>query len=224
MNTIYPCIWFNDNAIEAAEFYSTVFEDVKIHDCTPMVVTFYIKGTQFMALNGGPMFKPNPSISFFTVCKTEEEIDNAWDKLKEGGEILMPLDTYAWSARYGFIQDKYGVTWQLSLARENEEPAVFPSMMFTGAENGNAFKAINFYTSLFENSKVEVIAEYEQGEQDTTGNIKYGQFNLEGFKVAVMDSSMPHHFGFNEGVSFVVNCHTQEEIDFFWLNLSDGGK
>lgn len=224
MNSIHPCLWFNGNANEAAEFYNSVFEDVKIHHCTPMVVTFFIKGFQFMALNGGPMFKPNPSISFFVICKSEQEVNNAWVKLSEEGKILMPLNTYAWSYKYGFIQDKYGIAWQVSLAKNNEEPTVYPSLMFTGLQNGNAQKAIDFYTSVFENSEVNITAKYEEGDQDVTGNLKYGQFKLGGFKMSAMDSSMPEKHPFSEGISIVVPCDTQEEIDFYWLNLSDEGQ
>lgn len=224
MNTIYPCLWFDGNAKEAAEFYQTVFEDVEIHQYTPFVITFYIKGFQFMALNGGANFKPNPSVSFFAICKSEQEIDNAWNKLKEGGEVLMPLDRYLWSNKYGFIQDKFGVTWQLSLAKADEENTILPSLMFTGEQSGNAEKAINFYASFFKNSKIEILAKYEESDSDITGNIKYGQVNLGGFKMAVMDSSYPHKFTFDEGISLVINCDTQEEIDFYWLNLTDGGQ
>jgi predicted 3-demethylubiquinone-9 3-methyltransferase (glyoxalase superfamily) len=223
-NSIYPCLWFDNNAAAAAEFYKSVFEDVEIHNCTPMVVTFQIKGKQFMGLNGGPQFKPNPSVSFFAICRTEKEIDEAWNKLSEEGMVMMPLSHYPWSEKYGFIQDKYNVSWQLSLAKPDEEPTVFPSLMFTGAQNGQAEKAINFYTSLFKNSDTEIIAKYEAGEQDVEGNLKYGQFKLDGQRFSAMDSSIAHPFTFNEGVSLVVNCDTQEEIDFYWLNLSNGGK
>ncbi len=225
-NSIYPCIWFNDDAKEAAELYCSVFTSSELKICTPMVVTFHIKGKQFMGLNGGPYYKPNPSVSFFTICESAEEIDTAWKILGEGGNILMPLDSYPWSTKYGWVEDKYGVSWQLSLGTpgENQQPAIFPSLMFTGDQNGKAEKAIDFYTSLFENSAVGLIARYEAGDHDTEGNIKYGQFTVNGFKMSAMDSSFPHKFSFNQGVSLVVNCDTQEEIDFFWLNLTEGGK
>lgn len=224
-NSIYPCLWFNDNAKEAAEFYCAVFRNAEMKMCTPMVVTFFIKGKQFMGLNGGPHFKPNPSVSFFTICESEEEIDHAWNKLSEGGNVLMPLNAYPWSNKYGWVQDQYGVSWQLSLGKPGGgEADVFPSLMFTGDQNGNAEKAIHFYTSLFNDSSVEVMANYEVGEGDTEGNVKYAQFSLDGYRMAAMDSSASHNFSFNEGISLVVNCDTQEEIDFYWLNLTEGGK
>lgn len=178
-----------------------------------------------MGLNGGPHFKPNPSISFFTICESGEEVDRAWNLLSDAGKVLMPLDSYPWSDRYGWVEDRYGVSWQLSLAKKGlEDPDIFPALMFVGKQNGNAEKAINFYTSLFKNSNVELIARYEAGDHDTAGNVKYSQFYIDGCRFGAMDSSMSHAFAFNEGISLVLTCDTQEEIDFYWLNLTEGGK
>lgn len=225
-NSIYPCIWFNGNAKEAAELYCAAFKNGEMKVCTPLVVTFEIDGKQLMGLNGGPNFKPNPSVSFFKICESQDEIDKAWQILAENGKVMMPIDSYPWSSRYGWIEDKFGVSWQLSLGNfgENQQAELFPSLMFTGDQSGNAEKAINFYTSLFKNSQVDTIARYEAGEHDIEGNIKYGQFTIDGYKISAMDSSGPHQFSFDQGVSLVVNCDTQEEIDFFWLNLTEGGK
>jgi predicted 3-demethylubiquinone-9 3-methyltransferase (glyoxalase superfamily) len=221
-NSIYPCVWFDGNAEEAAILYSKAFNDTSITLSTPLVVLTNIKGKHFMGLNGGPQHRPNPSISFFNICATEKEIDTAWNLLIEGGMALMPLDTYPWSKKYGWIQDKFGVNWQLSL-KEAEEVDVFPALLFVGEQNGKTKSAIDFYTSLFKNSSIKLIANYEVADGDTTGNIKHAQFHLNGTKFAAMDSSMQHNFHFNEGVSLVVNCDTQEEIDYYWLNLTEGG-
>lgn len=223
MNTsIYPCLWFDGNAEEAANLYSEAFQNTAVIMNTPMVVMFSIKGKQFMGLNGGALFKPNPSISFFNVCESEEEIQHAWTTLTAGGTTLMPLDTYPWSKKYGWIQDKFGVNWQLALNNEDKVD-VFPALLFVGDQNGKTQEAISFYTSLFNNSSVELVAKYVAGEGDVVGNIKHAQFYLNGTKIAAMESSMEHNFSFNEGVSLVVNCDTQEEIDFYWLNITEEG-
>src|SRR5436190_16783521 len=107
-NQIYPCIWYDGNAKEAAEFYCSVFKNSKITSENPMVVIWEMNGEKFMGLNGGPMFKVNPSISFYVVCETMEETDAVWKKLNEGGTVLMPLDKYDWSEKYGWVQDKFG--------------------------------------------------------------------------------------------------------------------
>lgn len=221
---IVPCIWFDGNAEAAAELYCTAFKDASIQVRTPLVVTFSIKGRPFMGLNGGSNFKPNASISFFNICTTEAEIERAWSAVSEGGMIMMPLDAYPWSPKYGWVQDRFGVSWQLMISDEhNKNAEVFPSLMFPGAENGKARAAINFYTSLFDNSAITLLSEYTAEDGDTPGNIKHAQFLLAGRRFAAMESGMQHNFQFNEGLSLVVSCETQEEIDFYWVNLSAGG-
>ena len=184
---------------------------------------FELEGIQFMGLNGGPMFKINPSISFFVYCKSEEEIDKKWKQLSDGGSVLMALNKYPWNDKYGWCQDKYGVNWQLML----HDPAgqkIVPSFMFTQEQSGRAEEAINFYTSIFDNSKIEFISRYEKGEGDVEGHIKHARFTLNGQVFVAMESSGPHQFKFNEAVSIVVPCDDQEEIDYYWNKLTEGGK
>ena len=102
-NSIHPCLWFNSNALEAAEFYCAVFSNSKIITNTPMVVNFELNGQQFMGLNGGPYFTFNEAISFVVECDNQEEIDYFWDKLTTGGSESM----------CGWLKDKYGVSWQI---------------------------------------------------------------------------------------------------------------
>ena len=112
-NKIYPCLWFDGKAKEAAEFYSSVFSNSVITSENSFVVTLEISGQKFMLLNGGPQFSTNPSISFFVVCETEKEIDRYWKSLLEGGSELMPLDKYDWSQKYGWLKDRFGISWQI---------------------------------------------------------------------------------------------------------------
>jgi predicted 3-demethylubiquinone-9 3-methyltransferase (glyoxalase superfamily) len=222
-NSIYPCIWFDGNAREAADFYCSTFDNSVVKSENPMVVIFELDGQKFMGLNGGPMFKPNASISFFVSCKTHQEVEESYAKLIEGGNALMPLDTYPWSEKYGWIQDKFGVNWQLFYDNKDDFGQKFsPCLMFTGDNAGRAEEAMNFYTSIFENSKIERISRYEEGENDE-GAIKHGIFSLNQHLFRSMDSSMPHGLKFCEGNSFVVDCETQAEIDYFWGKLTDGG-
>jgi predicted 3-demethylubiquinone-9 3-methyltransferase (glyoxalase superfamily) len=222
---IYPCIWFDGNAQVAAELYCSAFKSSVIISSNPMVVIFEIMGQKFMGLNGGPTHSPNPSISFFVNFASSEELDLAWTLLIKEGKVLMSLDTYPWSDHYGWLEDQYGVSWQLTTGTPGLElnPGAFPSLLFTGDQNGKAETAINFYTSLFDNSIVEVISKFQPGERDIEDHIKYAQFVLEGQRLAVMDSSQSGDVTFSPGVSLVVNCETQEEIDYLWLNLTDGG-
>lgn len=234
-NNISTCLWFNDQAEEAANFYVSIFENANILDTTPylvetpsdkptgsaMTVEFELEDHRFTALNGGPHFTPNPSISFFVNCDTEEEVDRLWDQLSDGGTPLMPLDSYPFSDKYGWIQDKYGVSWQLILADGEAPQKIMPSLMFVGDNAGRAEKAIEFYASVFKDTKIKQIARYGGGQEpNEEGTVMYADFELEGQLFAVMNSAQDHDFNFNEGISLMVNCDTQEEIDYFWEKLS----
>lgn len=220
-NHIYPCLWFNGNAKEAADFYCSVFQHTAITSENPLVVTIDSFGQKFMLLNGGDMYKINPSISFFVLCETDDETEIAWEKLLEGGTVLMPLDKYDWSVKYGWVQDKFGASWQLSLGNiEDTGQKICPMLMFTGEQNGRADEAINFYTSIFENSSTKGIMRYGKNDNEQENNIMHAQFSLAKYVLMAMDSSYEHGFGFNEAISFVISCRTQEEIDYYWEKLS----
>ena len=221
-NDLYPCLWFNGQAKEAANFYASAFDDSKITSENPIVVMFELNGMKFMGLNGGPQFNINPSISFFVFCDNREEVEKKWNILSEGGNVLMALDKYPWSEMYGWCQDKFGVNWQLMIG-ENEQK-ILSAFMFTQENSGRAEEAINFYTSIFDDSKINMLSKYEKGEPDTEGYIKHAQFTINGQRFVAMDSSGPHKFTFNEGLSIVVPCDMQTQIDYYWEKLSDGGE
>lgn len=224
-NKIYPCLWFDGNAKEAAEFYTSVFDNSEITAESPMVVTFEAAHQKFMCLNGGPHFTINPSISFFIVCETEEETDRTWRSLSKSGTVLMALDKYDWSPKYGWVQDRFGVSWQIAWGKISEVGQKFtPSFLFTGSQNGKAEQAIRFYTSVFENSDIVGIMRYNKEQSEVEGNIAHAQFHLNGQVFMAMDSSFDHQFGFNEGISLVIDCENQEQIDYYWNKLTQGGE
>jgi len=223
-NQIYPCLWFDGQAKAAAEFYCSIIGNSKIMNDTPLVVTFELNGNLIMGLNGGPMFKINPSISLFVTSKSISETNEIWNQLIVGGQALMPIDKYPWSERYGWLQDKFGVTWQISVADgEEAQLKITPSMLFTGTQFGKAEEAIHFYSSVFEPSSVEALYHYP-AEDNNSGKVMYSEFKLNGYHLIVMDGPGVHDFSFNEAFSFVVSCETQEEIDYYWEKLTDGGE
>ncbi|MCX6204253.1 MAG: VOC family protein [Bacteroidetes bacterium] len=222
LHSIGTCLWFDGKAKEAAHFYKEVFGEVVILSENPMAVVYNIFGRRFMNLNGGPGYPINPSISFFISVDTEAEMDAMWEKLIVDGKILMPLNKYPWSEKYGWCADRYGVNWQLMLGHKSRS-RIMPNLMFTGNQNGNAKQAIEYYSSLFTNSNTVQIDTYQKGEPDTEGNIKYAQFELDNLSFGAMDSSAPHQFSFNEGVSFIITVDTQEEIDNYWNYLVKEG-
>ena len=224
-NQIHPCLWFDGKAKEAAEFYCSIIKNSKITADTPIVVTFELNGKKIMGLNGGPMFKINPSISLFISCETLDETNEIWNKLiADGGKALMPIDKYPWSERYGWLQDKFGMTWQIMVANSGDKGLkITPSMLFTGRVFGKAEEAVNFYSSVFENSSTDVMLKYPEGDANA-GKVMFSEFKLNNDTIIAMDGPGEHDYTFTEGVSFVVNCDTQKEIDFYWEKLTEGGK
>jgi predicted 3-demethylubiquinone-9 3-methyltransferase (glyoxalase superfamily) len=217
-NPIYPCLWFDGQAKAAADFYCSIFKNSKITTDTPIVVNFELNGAKFMGLNGGPQFKFTPAISMFVLCETVKDTNNTWDKLIEGGKVLMPIDKYEWSERYGWLQDKFGFTWQISVVNNpGDKQSMLPAMLFTDKLFGKAEEAIKFYTSVFRNSSIDVLKHYPDGQ------VLYSEFNLNKYGMIAMDGPGTHNYTFNEAVSIVVNCETQKEIDHYWNELTKNG-
>lgn len=222
--SIYPCIWYDGTAKEAAVFYCSLFANSKITIDTPMVVNFELEGKQFMGLNGGPIFKINPSISLFVTCQTREETETLYHKLRAGGSDLMALGEYPWSDCYAWVKDRFGLTWQLMKGTlPAGMPKIIPDLLFSDKQFGNATKAISFYTSVFPSSKAHEQQLFGKDEPQAEGNLKFGHFTLNGELFAAMDGPGDHHFGFNEALSFVINCKDQQEIDYYWEKLCSNG-
>lgn len=102
-NSIYPCLWFENQAKTAADFYCSIFPNSKITSENPIVVRFELNGFQFMGLNGGPQYQFSPANSYVVECKTQEEIDHYWEKLGANGKY----------SQCGWLDDQFGVSWQI---------------------------------------------------------------------------------------------------------------
>src|SRR5260370_3060868 len=140
MQKIKPHLWFDKEANEAAEFYTSVFRDSKIkhkttlHDTpsgTADLFAIELLGQEFRVLNAGPLFKLTPAVSFLVACATKEEVDALWSELSKGGSALMELGEYPFSERYGWTVDRFGLSWQLMFmsGRENAQQ-ITPTPMF----------------------------------------------------------------------------------------------
>lgn len=238
---IVPHLWYDKEAKEAAEFYTSIFRYSAINHVTTLhdtpsgdtdSVSFDLRGQKFMAISAGPLFKFNPSISFIVnfdpvlfpagAQAAREKLDEVWEKLSEGGTVLMPVDTYPFSERFGWLQDKYGLTWQLMLTNpQGARQPIVPSLLFVGDNCGKTEEAINFYLSIFKNSKLGSLRRYSAGQApEKEGTIMFADFMLENYWLAAMDSALEHNFAFNEAVSLIVYCTDQAEIDYYWKNLS----
>ena len=234
---IIPFLWFNDQAEEAIKFYTSSFKNSEISTLKKwpeespfpsdkiQTGSFLLEGLQFYAFDAGPQFTFNSAISFFVICDTEGEVEELWNKFIDGGKVMMALDTYPWSQKYGWLEDKYGIGWQFMLADGSAETTqkIVPLFMFSGENRGKAQEAIELYTSLFNDSGVDMIAKYEEGEPGPTGMIKHASFKLEGIEFRIMDSGVDNKVPFNEAISLFVKCENQTEVDHFWNKLTAEG-
>jgi len=236
--SITPHLWFDKEAVKSAQFYTTVFPEsaidhvVQLRD-TPSgdceLVYFHLGGRPFLAIAAGLLFPFNPSISFIVNfdpgrdSAARANLDAAWAKLAEGGKVLMPLDAYPFSERFGWIQDRYGLSWQLILSNAEGEPRplLTPALLFNGEVSGRAEEAGVFYRSVFPHSQPGRLVRYAAGmAPNREGSVMYSDFQLGDTWFAAMDSGIDHGFGFTGAVSFVVNCRDQAEIDYYWERLS----
>jgi len=233
---ITPFLWFDNQTEEAVYFYTSIFKNSKIKttsrygkegaqasgmpENSVMTMAFQIEGQNFVAINGGPVFQITPTISFFVNCESIQEIDLLWDKLSEGGMVMMELDNYPFAEKYGWIQDKFGVSWQLILPEREQK--ITPCFMFTGDQHKKAEEAIHFYTSIFKDSGIIQLERYGK-EVGPEGAVVHCKFTLNGQEFVAMDSHENMPMNFNPAISMVVNCETQEELDYYWDKLSEGG-
>lgn len=231
MQKITPHLWFDKEARAAAELYVSLFPNSKVKNVTTLhntpsgdcdIVSFELAGQSFMAISAGPLFKFTPAVSFLVACATKEEVDSLWKKLLDGGSAMMELGAYPFSERYGWLQDRYGLSWQLMFTPDAKmKQKITPVLMFTGKQAGKAEEAIRFYETVFHDAKLGNVARYGKNEgPDSEGSIKFGSFTLEGQEFAAMDSAHPHKFNFNEAISFIVHCDSQQEVDHYWEKLS----
>lgn len=231
MQKIIPHLWYDKEAKEAALFYIRLFEDSKLLNETVIentpsgdsdLVSFQLAGQEFMAISAGPYFKFNPSVSLMVACESVEEVNAKWKALVEGGTELMPLDEYPFSKRYAWVQDRFGLSWQLMLIDNSKAvQKITPNLLFSSDSCGKAYEAIKYYTDVFKDSEIEVISEYEAGEAKASkAKVKYAAFNLAGYHLSAMDHGLDVDFNFNEAFSLMISCKDQKEIDYFWEKLS----
>ena len=243
MQRIVPNLWFDHNAAEAADFYTSVFPGGKLVDTQRypteglpdfqadmagevLTVDFELGGYRFTGINAGNEFTPNPSVSFFVNFdpsvdpQAREHLDELWEALSEGGVALMPLQEYPFSPHYGWIQDRYNVSWQLMLTNPEGDPRPFiiPSIMFGSTVQGRAAEAMDFYTSVFDGRR-GMIATYPPEAGEIAGEIMFADFQLLDQWFATMDAA-GQDFTFTCGVSLLVWCDDQAELDRYWEQLS----
>lgn len=231
-NKISTHLWFDKEAKDAAALYTSLFPNSCIKQTTVLegtpsgtvdLLVIDLAGQEFTLISAGPYFKFTNGVSFLVVCETKEEVDALWKKLSEGGVAQMELGSYPFSERYGWLRDRFGLSWQLMY--QNGQPVtqkIVPTLMFTGAIAGKAEEAMNFYVTVFKQGAIDHIMRYHEGEgPEIAGTVRHAGFKLEGMQFAAMDSHRAHPDAkFNEAVSFIVNCETQTEINAYWDQLT----
>jgi predicted 3-demethylubiquinone-9 3-methyltransferase (glyoxalase superfamily) len=236
---IVPCLWLDDQAEQAAALYLRSFPGARVPAVlrypasfdnpggrprgSVLTVEVEVEGRRLTLLNGGPAFRPNPSVSFFAHVETPAEADRLFAELSEGGQPLMPLDRYPWSERYGWVQDRFGASWQVIAGRRPPGgQAIVPCLMFAGAQHGRAEEALRTYASVFPGGRILDVARYEAGE-GPVGKVKHGRASLAGQDLIAMDAHGDHGFGFDEALSLQVMCEDQPMLDRYWAALGEGG-
>lgn len=236
---IVPCLWLDDQAEQAAAFYTKLLPGGRIGAVSHypesgdnpsgkprgsvLTVEFEVAGQRFTALNGGPIFVINPSISFFLHVASAAEADRLFGALAEGGKVMMPLGAYPWSERYGWVADRFGVSWQVIYGRPTPGGStIVPCLMFTGEQRGRAEAALQLYTRVFPDSRIDSVERYTASEP-SEGMVKHGRCVLAGQELVAMDSHVAHDARFNEGLSLQVMCRDQPQIDRYWSALCEGG-
>ncbi len=228
MQKIYPCLWFDQQAEQAAAYYTAVFggtvdhvaryvDDVHKPQGSVMTVDFTIAGRRFTALNGGPEFSFTPAISFLVDCESPKIVERLWKFLSTDGKVLLPLAEYPFSKYFGWVQDRYGVAWQLRWRPTKTPLRISPMVMFANERLGHAKAAMDEWVSWFENSEIL--------DEIMTGDLLWqGIFNLGGYPFRVIDSEEKRDYDFSPAISFCVECRDQAEIDRLWEKITANGQ
>lgn len=243
MQRIVPNVWCQGNAADVGEFYSAVLPKTSsevtmsypVEDLPdfqrefagqPLVVDVTVGGYQIRLINAGNEFRPNPALSFIlnmdpsALDGGEDEartrIHSIWKAFADGGEVRMALGEYPHSKLYGWVEDRFGVNWQLMLAdpAADPRPMLMPQFLFTGP-SAQAQQAIDLYAGLFPDSATGMTVPQPEG------GILFAEFELAGQWFSAMDGGTDHDFTFTPGLSLEFSCADQGEIDKMWEALSN---
>ncbi|PQZ88111.1 hypothetical protein CQ018_16810 [Arthrobacter sp. MYb227] len=242
-------LWMSGTGGEAAAFYADALPDATTQVVAryptegllefqkplagePLTLWVTVRGQKFTLINAGEDFTPNPSISLMlnfdpldydgNLEAAKADLDATWSKLSQGGGVLMELGEYPYSARYGWVQDKYNVSWQLILSDQegDRRPFLMPTLLFGGAAQNRAGEAIDYYEDVFGARAGMLVAYDEPTEAASAGAVMFADFALEDDWVSVMDSAVPQPFTFGPGVSLEWPCDGQAELDRLWDALT----
>lgn len=228
-NKFAPCLWVDNQVEEMTELYTKVFENGKplktlyfLEDAHGKIGDILTQSVQlanqeFILLNGGPEFKATPSISYMITCTSETQLQVLWQELSEGGKLLMNLAIYPGVGQFGWLEDRFGISWQFSLDQSSSSQKITPCFMFSGEQYGNASRAVAEWIEVFQSGE---ILEHYSNEDSTT---KLAKFTMHQQEFMAMDSVVDHDFTFSLANSFYVYCENQKEIDRLWTAITSKG-
>jgi predicted 3-demethylubiquinone-9 3-methyltransferase (glyoxalase superfamily) len=231
MQKIIPHLWYDKEALEAATWYVSLFENSEIEHVSTIsdtpsgdaqMVAFRLAGLSFSSISAGTFFTLNPAISLMVACETREEVERLYEQLKVGATELMPLMEYPFSRYYVWLQDKYGLNWQIMLTENaTAVPKIRPTLLFAGDACGKAQEAMDYYATIFPETSIQFVNHYHPDEaEDARAKVNYAEIEILGTSFVAMDHGAGGDFSFNEAFSFMVPCEDQKEIDYFWDKLS----
>lgn len=232
---LIPAFWCDGTLAAQARAYAALFPGALIDGQEAaawvpapgaLAALLTLGGCAVQLIDGGPMFRPTPALSLFVQCGTEGEVRALWEGLAEGGAVLMPLGAWPWAPLYGWVQDRWGVSWQVNLGPLAEVGrAITPYLTFTGPAAGRVRAALELYARAFPDLRVDGIHEHDGSGPDPAGTVMHAQVRLRGGTLMLSDSAHPHGWGFTPGGSLAVICPDQAQVDRLWdLLIAEGGQ
>lgn len=230
MQTIIPHLWYNTEAKEAVAFYVDLFGGnvdwtYTITD-TPSgdsdLIQFQLGNMTLAAISAGPYFKLNESMSLMVNVASKDEVTRLYQALSEGGRVLMPLGEYPFSPYYVWLEDRFGLSWQLSYAPDLDKPYQFDiCLLFSQGQVGLAQPMLDYYKDKLPQARLGRLSYYGEGEAAVeAAKLNYAELLVAGQKMIVMDHGYGGEASFNEAFSLMVYVDSQDELDFYYDLLS----
>lgn len=230
MQTIIPHLWYDTEAKEAVAFYIELFGGkidwtYTITD-TPSgdsdLIQFQLGDMTLAAISAGPYFKLNESMSLMVNVANKDEVTRLYQALSEGGRVLMPLGEYSFSPYYVWLEDRFGLSWQLSYAPDLDKPYQFDiCLLFSQEQVGLAQPMLDYYKDKLPQASVGQLSYYGEGEAAVeAAKLNYAELLVAGQKMIVMDHGYGGEASFNESFSLMVYVDSQDELNFYYDLLS----
>lgn len=228
MGKFSSCLWVNGRIEEMMAVYETVFSRVErkvtnfyqtdehgtIGDI--LTVSIDIDNQEFLLLNGGPEFNMTPAVSYVVEAESVEKAQAIWDRLAPRGQILMEIEDQSMGKLFGWLNDEFGVSWQITVGEGPE--TITPCLMFIHQYFGKAAEAIDAWGEYYGGLEREVLI------NNPDGTIQFAKFTLHGQPFIVMDNDYDHQFEVTIGNSFCVYCDNQAEINRVWEAVTADGE